>query len=142
MTNAKPAGGAEEPKHLGRVVRLSNLEKKPLKDGMGHVDGSFWEVFTAATVGAEAIRLLVQEYPPGGYTEGHPVHMDFEQIYYIVSGMMVLTLEGETFNAPAGTFVFIPRGTKHEHRNDGEESAVFLTINVPVRSGPVPPVPT
>lgn len=124
-----------------RVVTLADLKQKALNDGMGHVSGRFWEVFTRATVGSEALRLMVQEYPPGGFTEGHPVHSDFEQTYYVLSGTMTVFLDGEKHVAPPGTFVFIPRGVKHEHRNDGSEPMVFITINVPVRSGDAPPLP-
>ena len=122
------------------VVRLAELDRKPLNDGMGHVEGSYWEVFTRATVGAESLRLLVQEYPPGGYTSGHPVHTDFEQTYYVLSGTMTVLLDDVEHRVAAGTFVFIPRGTKHEHRNDTQEPMVFMTINVPVRDGAVPPL--
>jgi quercetin dioxygenase-like cupin family protein len=124
------------------VVRLEDLERRPLNDGMGHVGGRYWEVFTKSTVGTEALRLLVQEYPPGGYTEGHPIHEDFEQTYYILSGELTVFIDGKKTAAPAGTYVFIPRGVKHEHRNDSANSVVFMTINVPVRSGEVPPLPT
>lgn len=124
----------------GYVVRLEDLARKPLSDGMGHVEGSYWEVFTKATVGTEALRLLVQEYPPGGYTSGHPVHLDFEQTYYVLSGTMTVLLGEVEHRVPAGTFVFIPRGAKHEHRNDADEPMVFLTINVPVRDGTAPPL--
>ena len=62
---------------LRNIVRLEELEQRPITDGMGHVEGAYWEVFTKAAVGSEALRLLVQEYPPGGYTEGHPIHCDF-----------------------------------------------------------------
>lgn len=125
-----------------RVVTLADLDKKPLRDGMGHVEGEYWEVFTRQTARTEALRLLVQEYPPGGYTRDHPVHLDFEQTYYVIAGTMTLLIEDEQAReVPAGTFVFIPRGVRHEHRNDGAQSMVFLTINVPVREGPVPPLP-
>jgi quercetin dioxygenase-like cupin family protein len=123
------------------IVRLDELEQRPIRDGMGHVEGEYWEVFTKAAGGTEALRLLVQEYPPGGYTTDHPTHMDFEQTYYVISGVMTLILDGERHIVPAGTFVFIPRGTPHEHRNDGSEPMVFMTINVPVRDGGVPPLP-
>jgi putative monooxygenase len=123
------------------VVRLDELTRKPLNDGAGHVNGYVWEVFTKDTVGTEALRLLVQEYPPGGYTEGHPIHSDFEQCYYVVAGTMTVLLGSETRRIPPGSFVFIPRGMKHEHRNDGDTPMVFLTINVPVRDGVPPPVP-
>jgi quercetin dioxygenase-like cupin family protein len=125
---------------VNRIVRLEELPQRPLDDGAGHVNGRVWEVFTKATVGAEALRLLVQEYPPGGFTEGHPIHTDFEQCYYVLSGTMTLFLETEQHVVPAGSFVFIPRGVKHEHRNDGETPMVFMTINVPVRDGVAPPI--
>ena len=125
-----------------RIVALDVLERKPINDGMGHVEGEYWEVFTKATVDAEALRLLVQEYPPGGYTAGHPIHTDFEQTYYVMAGTMTLFLDGARHVVPEGTFVFIPRGVQHEHRNDSSDIAlVFMTINVPVRDGGVPPLP-
>jgi quercetin dioxygenase-like cupin family protein len=127
---------------MKNIVTLRDLEKRVLNDGAGHVDGMFWEVFTKNTVGTEALRLLVQEYPPGGYTEGHPIHTDFEQCYYVLSGTMTVFLNGERHTAASGSFVFIPRGMKHEHRNDGDEPMVFLTINVPVRDGQPPPLPS
>lgn len=123
------------------IVRIEDLEQKPIRDGMGHVEGRYWEVFTGTAGGTEALRLLVQEYPPGGYTAGHPVHTEFEQTYYIMSGTMTLFLDEAQHIAPAGTFVFIPRGVKHEHRNDSNEPMVFMTINVPVRDGGVPHLP-
>jgi quercetin dioxygenase-like cupin family protein len=125
---------------MNTIVSLDDLERKELRDGMGHVEGEFWEVFTKATVGTEALRLLVQWYPPGGYTRNHPVHYDFEQAYYVVAGTMTVFLNQQRFTAPAGTFVFIPRGTRHYHQNDGDEPMVFLTINIPVRDGNVPPL--
>jgi quercetin dioxygenase-like cupin family protein len=123
------------------VVRLDEIQARPLDDGMGHVNGRVWEVFTKPTVGTEALRLLVQEYPPGGYTSGHPVHMDFEQTYYVLAGTLTLVLDGKEQVVPEGSFVFIPRGVRHEHRNDRSEPLRFMTINVPVRDGDVPPLP-
>jgi quercetin dioxygenase-like cupin family protein len=126
---------------LRNIVRLDDLVQRPIHDGMGHVEGRYWEIFTKPAGGTEALRLLVQEYPPGGYTSGHPAHADFEQTYYIMSGVMTLLLDEKQHVVPAGTFVFIPRGVKHEHRNDSNEPMVFMTINVPVRDGGVPPLP-
>lgn len=123
------------------IVKLEDIEQRPLNDGMGHVSGRFWEVFTKPTVGTEALRLLVQEYPPGGQTSGHPVHTDFEQTYYVLAGTLTLVLDGEEHIVPEGSFVFIPRGVRHEHRNDRSEPLRFMTINVPVRDGEVPPLP-
>jgi len=54
---------------------------------------------------------------------------------------MTAMLNGKPHIVPAGSFVFIPRGMKHEHRNDGDTPMIFLTINVPVRDGVAPPIP-
>jgi len=53
---------------------------------------------------------------------------------------MTVFLDDKTYTVPAGSFVFIPRGMKHEHRNNGDEPMRFRTINVPVRDGQPPPV--
>jgi len=122
------------------VTRLDLIEQKPLEDGYGHHGGRLWEVFTAETIGTEALRLLVQEYGPGGYTKDHPIHTRNEQAYYVVEGEMTVEIDGVEHQAAAGSFVFIPRGARHDHRNAGTGRLVFLTINVPVRDGEVPPV--
>jgi quercetin dioxygenase-like cupin family protein len=122
------------------VVNQKDLVFEVLNDGMGHVDGQYSVVLTPGPAQSEALRLLVQLYPPGAYTENHPVHEDFEQVYYVISGTMTVFLEDEAHEAGPGTFVIIPRGTRHSHRNDGEDTATFLTINCPVREGVVPPL--
>lgn len=125
---------------MHRVVNERDLVFEVLNDGMGHVDGQYSVVLTPGPAQSEALRLLVQVYPPGAYTENHPVHEDFEQVYYVISGTMTVLLEDEVHQAGPGTFVIIPRGTRHSHRNDGDEPATFLTINCPVRDGDVPPL--
>ena len=122
------------------VVRLEDLEPRPLLAGAGHTGGVGYDIFNADTVGAESLRLVAQRYAPGGFTTGHPIHTDREQTYYILSGTMHIEIDGEQYVAPAGSFVFIPRGAQHDHRNEGTEDMVFLTINTPVRSGEAPPV--
>ena len=123
------------------IKRLEDLQPRPSLEGFGHHGGFTYDLFNTTTVGSEALRLTVQVYRPGGYTEGHPIHTDREQAYYIISGTMTLTLNDKTYTVPAGSFVFLPRGVEHNHRNDGEEALVILTVNCPVRSGEVPPMP-
>lgn len=122
------------------VVRFEDLTPRPLLDGAGHNGGVGYDIFTADTIGTEALRLLAQKYEPGGFTTGHPIHTDREQAYYILSGTMHIEIDGEQYVAPAGSFVFIPRGAQHDHRNEGDDDMVFLTINTPVRSGEPPAV--
>src|SRR5512144_2360072 len=115
---------------MKNVVTLADITPKeaPLKEG--HHGGRIWYVFNKDTIGTEGLRLHVQEYAPGGYTEEHAPHMDMEQTYYIVQGTMAVTISGKEYIAGPGSFVFIPRGAQHKHRNAGKDNMVFLTINV------------
>ncbi len=126
---------------MENVVTLADIEPKVVPLAEGHHGGRIWYVFNRDNIGTEGLRLHVQEYSPGGYTEAHAPHVDMEQAYYIVSGTMAVKVDGREYSAGPGSFVFIPRGAEHSHRNAGDENLVFLTINVAIRSGEVPPLP-
>lgn len=63
-------------------------------------------------------------------------HPDNDEIYYIVSGQTLVDLGGDpvtgeghrTFRLDRDMVVFIPAGTFHRLRNDGDEPLVILTI--------------
>ncbi len=107
----------------------------------GHHGGTSYRVINKDTVGSEALRIIVQDWPVGGYTEGHPIHTDREQCYYILEGTMHINLDGVEHVAPAGSFVFIPRGCEHNNRNEGPGNLRVMVINCPIRSGEIPPIP-
>jgi quercetin dioxygenase-like cupin family protein len=112
-----------------------------LANSDGHRGGTSYRVINKDTVGTERLRVIVQEYPVGGYTKGHPIHSDREQCYYVLEGTMNINIDGTEHLAPAGSFVFIPRGCEHNHRNDGPDVLKFITINCPVQTGEAPPIP-
>jgi mannose-6-phosphate isomerase-like protein (cupin superfamily) len=63
-------------------------------------------------------------------------HPDNDEIYYIVSGRTLVDLGGDpnsgdghrTYRLEPGMVVFIPAGTFHRLRNDGDEPLVLLTV--------------
>lgn len=63
--------------------------------------------------------------PPG---EGPPLHTHAseDESLYVIAGEMRFKLGDELHAAPAGSFVFIPRGTPHTWQNVGEEPARML----------------
>jgi len=126
---------------MENVVTLSDIEPKVVPLGEGHHGGRIWYVFNRDNIGTEGLRIHVQEYWPGGYTEGHAPHPDLEQVYYVLAGTMAVQVSGKEYTAGPGSFVFIPRGAEHSHRNAGADNLVFITINSPVRSGEAPPLP-
>lgn len=122
------------------VWRLEDVEPGEHSKKMGHYGGIGWRLINKNTVGAEAVRVHYSVYPPGSYTEGHPIHTDREQVYYIISGTMSLKIGGEEYKVQPGAFVYVPRGVEHNHRNDGVEDLIFITVNCPVRTGGPPPL--
>jgi quercetin dioxygenase-like cupin family protein len=62
--------------------------------------------------------LALAETPPNA---GPPLHLHNrdDELFIVVQGELEVTADGETKRAPAGSVVFLPRGTKHTFRNSG-----------------------
>jgi quercetin dioxygenase-like cupin family protein len=65
--------------------------------------------------------------------DGPPLHVhpDADEIWYALEGTFRVKLEEEVLDAPAGTFVFIPRGAWHTWQNIGDGEARLLAILSP-----------
>ena len=63
--------------------------------------------------------------PPGTETEEH-LHPRTEEIYCVLRGRGLVSLEGERREVGPGDGVLIPPGTRHRIRNIGQEPLVFL----------------
>jgi hypothetical protein len=61
----------------------------------------------------------------GGGAGGH------EEVYIVVSGRAAFTVDGESFDAPAGTLVLVERGERREARAE-EPGTVVLAAGGPV----------
>ena len=66
---------------------------------------------TAEMTGGVVTVLEAQE-PPGF---GPPLHLhhDADEAFYVLEGEYVMFLEDREVVCPAGSFIFIPRGTRH-----------------------------
>ena len=65
--------------------------------------------------------------------EGPPlhVHVSEDEIFYALEGSFRFKLDGELRDAPAGTFVFIPRGVEHTWQNVGQRPGRLLLVTAP-----------
>ena len=65
--------------------------------------------------------------------DGPPLHIhaNEDEAFYILEGHLRYLLDGELHDAPAGSFVFIPRGTPHCFQNIGDRSARILVLFTP-----------
>jgi quercetin dioxygenase-like cupin family protein len=69
--------------------------------------------------------------------EGPPLHRHASQdeVIYVLAGRLRVRLEETIHEAPAGSFVFIPRGTTHTWQNAGDDPASLLVLFAPAAVG-------
>jgi quercetin dioxygenase-like cupin family protein len=65
--------------------------------------------------------------------EGPPlhVHRSQDELIYTLQGVHRVKLGGQLFDAPTGSFIFIPRGTAHTWQNVGDTLSRFFAAFVP-----------
>jgi quercetin dioxygenase-like cupin family protein len=83
---------------------------------------------------AGAVTVLESVVAPG---EGPPlhVHVNEDEFIYVLEGRLRVRLEEAVREAPAGSFVFIPKGVPHTWKNAGDGAARFLFGFTPAASG-------
>jgi quercetin dioxygenase-like cupin family protein len=59
------------------------------------------------------------------------VHASEDEAWYVIAGELRFQLGEERAAAPAGSFVFVPRGTPHGFVNAGSEPARILVLFTP-----------
>jgi quercetin dioxygenase-like cupin family protein len=58
-------------------------------------------------------------------------HANEDESWYVLEGDLRFKLDGEMESAPAGSFVFVPRGVPHAFQNVGDEPARILVMFTP-----------
>jgi quercetin dioxygenase-like cupin family protein len=76
------------------------------------------------------MTALVTVAAPG---EGPPLHMhaNEDECLVVLEGTMRFRLGDEVEDAPAGSFVFVPRGAVHTWQNAGDSAARMLVLFTP-----------
>ena len=118
-----------EGRASARVVALGPGEGRPIPGRE--------EVVLKAT-GADTggtVAVLEATTPPGERADPH-VHHDNDELFYVLEGRVRFEVGGQTVEAAAGAFVFVPRGTVHVARTVGAGPARVLAAFVP--AGPEP----
>lgn len=97
---------------------------------------AFWgpgDHYTFLVTGAEsggayfAMEALV---PPGGGPPLH-IHRREDETFYLLEGAIEFRLGDEAITAGPGDFVNVPRGTVHNFRNTGSETARMVLTFTP-----------
>ena len=87
-------------------------------------------LLTGGQFGSRNLAVTWVEGAPGSRQPVH-AHADSEQAYVIVRGSGRMILGDDECEVGAGTLVFIPPGTPHAIRNDGEEPLVYVSATSP-----------
>jgi len=100
-----------------RVARLDEMEKRgsfiPVREHLGiHSFG-----INARTVGENGV--LINEHDEAGGQE---------EVYLVLDGTATFEIDGETFDAPAGTFVSVPPESKRKATGDATVLAIGGTV--------------
>jgi quercetin dioxygenase-like cupin family protein len=56
---------------------------------------------------------------------------DQQELYFVARGHAEFTIDGERFDAPAGTYVFIPDPASHRHAVAAEAGTTVLSFGGP-----------
>ena len=77
-----------------------------------------------------ALTAFENVIAPGDGPPFH-IHAGEDESWYVIEGLLRFRIGADLRNAPAGSFVFVPRGTPHCFQNVGAEPARILVMFTP-----------
>jgi len=78
---------------------------------------------------------VIEELMPPGAAEIRHHHAKAQQFFFILSGEVLMEVEGQTTLVPAGSGIRILPGTRHQIRNPSSSPVRFLVISQPPSRG-------
>jgi len=110
---------------------LEKMAHMPWKEYPGHFGGALSkELAGPETTGSSRVDFRISRYAPAAYVGEH-VHKVQEQVYYVLEGEGVLTLDDTRNLMRAHDYVYVPPGVRHSFTNTGTQGLVFLVITTP-----------
>ena len=116
------------PRDNALVEKMALL---PWKEYPGHFGGALSKALVGPeNAGSRRIDFRISRYAPAAYVGEH-VHKVQEQIYYVLEGEGVLTLDDERHLMRPHDYVYVPPGIRHSFTNTGTAGLVFLVVTTP-----------
>ena len=110
------------------VEKMANL---PWQEFPGHFGGALSKALAGpGNTGSRRLDFRISRYAPAAYVGEH-VHKLQEQVYFVLEGEGVLTLDGTPNLLRPHDYVYIPPGISHSFTNTGLAGLVFLVITTP-----------
>ncbi len=110
---------------------LEKMANMPWKEYPGHFGGALSkELAGPETTGSSRVDFRISRYAPMAYVQEH-VHKVQEQVYYVLEGEGILTLDDTRNLMRPHDYVYVPPGVRHSFTNTGTDGLVFLVITTP-----------
>jgi quercetin dioxygenase-like cupin family protein len=110
------------------VEKMANM---PWKEYPGHFGGALSkELAGPTTTGSSRVDFRISRYAPMAYVQEH-VHKVQEQVYYVLEGEGILTLDDKKQLMRPHDYVYVPPGIRHSFTNTGTDGLVFLVVTTP-----------
>ncbi len=77
------------------------------------------------------LSLMERTLPPGGRRPPAHRHTNCSEAYFVLDGLVAVTVEDEKLRVEPEGFVLVPRGTAHTFGNAGDSTARLLVIHAP-----------
>ena len=78
---------------------------------------------------------VIEEFMPPGSAEIRHHHEHAQQFFYILTGEVLMEVDGETILIRAGSGIRIMPGTRHQIRNPSSTAVRFLVVSEPPSHG-------
>jgi len=117
---------------------VRNIADIPWQEFPGHFGGALSKALVRPeTCGSRRIDHRISRYQPMAHVAEH-VHKVQEQVYHVLEGEGLLTLDDERRVMRRHDYVFVPPGVRHSFTNTGLGPLVFLVVTTPVEDDEAP----
>jgi quercetin dioxygenase-like cupin family protein len=114
-----------------KAAFVQQMAKMAWREFPGHFGGALSKALVGPdNAGSALIDFRISRYAPAAYVGEH-VHKVQEQVYYVLEGEGVLTLDAASHLMRPHDYVYVPPGIRHSFTNTGTAGLVFLVVTTP-----------
>lgn len=115
----------------GTAAFVEQMARVAWREFPGHFGGALSKMLVGPEKGGSArVDFRISRYAPNAYVEEH-FHKVQEQIYYVIEGEGMLTVDGEPRLMRPHDYVYLPPGVRHAITNTGTGGLVFFVVTTP-----------
>ena len=117
---------------------VGNIAEIPWQQYPGHFGGALSKALVRPeTCGSLRVDYRISCYQPMAHVQEH-AHQVQEQVYHVIEGEGMLTLDERRVLMRRHDYVFVPPGVRHSFTNNGTVPLVFLVVTTPVEDEETP----